>query len=42
MEERILIIIPAFNEEESILNTYNTILDINLIYSIFKNNKYRL
>lgn len=29
MEERILIIIPAFNEEESILNTYNTILEYN-------------
>lgn len=29
MEERILIIIPAFNEEESILNTYKTILEYN-------------
>ena len=29
MEEKVLIIIPAYNEEESILNTYSTILEYN-------------
>lgn len=32
MGERILIIIPAYNEEESILNTYKTILDYNKLH----------
>ena len=27
--KKILIIIPAYNEEENILNTYNTIMDYN-------------
>ena len=27
MEEKVLIIIPAYNEEESILSTYSTILE---------------
>ena len=28
MEEKVLIIIPAYNEEESILNTYKTTLSM--------------
>ena len=35
MEEKVLIIIPAYNEEESILNTYKTIL----VESSFNTNK---
>ena len=27
--KKILLIIPAYNEEENILNTYNTIMDYN-------------
>ena len=33
MEEKVLIIIPAYNEEESILNTYKTILEYNKSYT---------
>lgn len=33
MEEKVLIIIPAYNEEESILNTYKTILEYNQIHT---------